>query len=64
MKKVIFSATFIGLAIVALRRFGPMLGKRAMAKCQELMARHEGQPGDRPRDELRDEPTDLAGTLA
>jgi hypothetical protein len=60
MKKVIFSATFIGLAIVALRRFGPMLGKRAMAKCQELMARHEGQPGERPSANFDEEPMDAS----
>jgi hypothetical protein len=64
MKKFILFALVIGLAIVALRSLGPTLGKRAMAKCQELMARHEGQPGDRPCDELTDEPMDLAGTLA
>jgi hypothetical protein len=64
MKKFIFFTTVVGLALVALRRLGPTLGKRAMAKCQELMARHEGQPGDRPCDALRDGPTDLAGTLA
>jgi hypothetical protein len=63
MKKFIFIAAFMGLAIVVLRRFGAALGQRAMTKCQEMMARHEGQPGERPRADLS-EPGDLTSTPA
>jgi hypothetical protein len=64
MKRFIFVATILGLTIVALRRFGPTMGRRAMTKCQEMMARYQGQPGEAPCAELRDEPTELASTPA
>jgi hypothetical protein len=63
MKKFAFFVTVLVFAIVALRLFGPTLGKRAMTKCQELMARHEGGARERPWAQS-DEPTALAGTLA
>ncbi len=44
MKKVIAGAFFV-LILLALRRFGPALGKRAMAKCQEMMASHRDDAG-------------------
>lgn len=39
MKKVIVAAGVFVLALAALRRFGPALGKRAMTKCQEMFDR-------------------------
>jgi hypothetical protein len=38
-KKVIVAAGVFVLALAALRRFGPALGKRAMAKCEEMSDR-------------------------
>jgi hypothetical protein len=63
MKKMIVVAAVLVLTFVAFRRFGPTLGKRAMAKCQEMMAGHledagEGLSG--PCVAPKDEP----GTLA
>jgi hypothetical protein len=39
VKKLIVGAGVLVLALAALRRFGPALGKRAMAKCQEMFDR-------------------------
>jgi hypothetical protein len=64
MKKFIFFATFMGLAIVALRRRGPTLGQTSHGEVQGVDGEARGLPGDGPCDELRDEPTDLAGTPA
>lgn len=61
MRKFVVFVTVLVLAIVALRRFGSTLGKRALTKCQEMMARHAGAPGDRSWAEF-DRRTELAGT--
>ena len=49
MKKMMVVAAVVALTFVALRRFGPTLGKRAIAmcqeKCQEMMASHQGDVG-------------------
>jgi hypothetical protein len=49
MKKMIFVAAVLVLTFFAFRRFGPTLGKRAMAKCQEkcqeMMASHQADGG-------------------
>jgi hypothetical protein len=49
MKKMIVVAAVLVLTFVAFRRFGPTLGKRAMAKCQEkcqeMMASHQVDVG-------------------
>ena len=49
MKKMIVVAAALVLTFVAFRRFGPTLGKRALAmcqeKCQEMMASHQGDVG-------------------
>lgn len=45
MKKMIVVAAVLVLTVVAFRRFGPTLGKRAMARCQEMMAGHLGDVG-------------------
>ena len=45
MKKMMVVAAGLVLTFVALRRFGPTLGKRAMAKCQAMMASHQGDVG-------------------
>jgi hypothetical protein len=63
MKKFVVVATVLALTIVALRRFGPTLGKRAMTKCQEMMSRRQG-PGERPGVELQDEQPELANIPA
>jgi hypothetical protein len=60
MKKFVFFVTVLVFAIVALRRFGPTMGKRAVTKCQEMMARHAGGPGERPWGQF-DARTELAG---
>ena len=39
MKKVMIGAAVFVLALAALRRFGPALGKRAMRKCEEMFDR-------------------------
>jgi hypothetical protein len=39
MKKVIFAGVVLVAALVALRRFGPALGERAMKKCEEMFER-------------------------
>lgn len=39
MKKVIVAAGVFVLALVALRRYGPALGKRAMRNCEEMFER-------------------------
>lgn len=44
MKKVIGIALALVLLLAVLRRFGPALRDRAMAKCQEMF---EGSPGER-----------------
>ena len=45
MKRMVVVAAVLVLTLVAFRRFGPTLGKRAMAKCQEMMASHRGDIG-------------------
>jgi hypothetical protein len=45
MKKVIFAGAALVAALVALRRFGPALGERAMKKCEEMFER---MPDDSP----------------
>jgi hypothetical protein len=42
MKKVIVGSTVFVLTLVALRRFGPALGRLAMRKCEQMMATHSG----------------------
>ena len=49
MKKLIAGAFFV-LILLALRRFGPGIGKRAMAKCQEMMASHREDAAAGPPD--------------
>ena len=39
MKRVMTGAGVLTLAAVALRRFGPALGRRAVSKCQEMFDR-------------------------
>jgi hypothetical protein len=63
MKKSAFFVTVLVFAIVALRRFGPTLGKRAVAKCQEMMAKHAGGPAERSWAQFGG-PAELAGTQA
>jgi hypothetical protein len=63
MKKMVVGLAVLVLTFVALRRFGPALGKRAMAKCQEMMASHQGAGwGDLKdrRDTSKEEPAVLA----
>jgi hypothetical protein len=45
MKKLIVGGAVLVLILVALRRFGPALGERAMAKCQEMMTGHRKDEG-------------------
>ncbi len=52
MKKVIIGVAVFALALAALRRFGPALGKRAMSKCQEMFER--GQKESPPEETVRD----------
>jgi len=52
MKKVIIGAAVFALALVALRRFGPALGKRAMSKCQEMFERRQKESP--PEETVRD----------
>jgi hypothetical protein len=48
MRKMIVITAVLVVAFVALRRFGPALGTRAMAMCHEVMARRGGvAPSDR-----------------
>jgi hypothetical protein len=49
MKRMIVVATVLVLTVVTLRRFGPTLVKRAMAKCEEMMAGRQGGAGTAPR---------------
>jgi hypothetical protein len=37
MKKLFAVAAIFAVTVIALRRFGPALAKRAMAKCDEMM---------------------------
>ena len=37
MKKTLVIASIFVVAVITLRRFGPALAKRAMAKCEEMM---------------------------
>lgn len=39
MKKVMVAAGILVLAVSALRRFGPVLGERAMKRCEEMFDR-------------------------
>jgi hypothetical protein len=63
MKKFVFFVTVLVFAVVAFRRFGPTLSKRAVTKCQEMMAKHAVRPGERPWAQF-DGPAELAGTQA
>jgi hypothetical protein len=58
MRKVLFGALALFAAVVVLRRFGPTLSKRAMAKCQEMMG---GAPEEHGFEEER---TQLASSIA
>jgi hypothetical protein len=63
MKKMIVVAAVFALTFVALRRFGPTVGKRAMAKCQEMMANHQGDVRAEladPSGRTNEEPTGFA----
>jgi hypothetical protein len=64
MRKFVVFATVLVLTIVALRRFGPTLGKRAMTKCQQMMAKYQGWPEERPWEKFDEEPTDPASIQA
>jgi hypothetical protein len=60
MRKAIIGAAVLVLALVAIRRFGPALGKRAMSQCQEMFGRSsEGPPELMVR--LEEEGAALAG---
>lgn len=45
MKKVVGIAVALVVAVAVLRRFGPALRDRAIAKCQEMFDRSSGQHG-------------------
>jgi hypothetical protein len=60
MRKFVVFATVLVLTIVALRRFGPTLGKRAMTKCQQMMAKYQDRPGERPSADFDEEPMDAS----
>jgi hypothetical protein len=45
MKRLIVGGAVVALILVALRRFGPAMGERAMAKCQEMMMGHGKDEG-------------------
>ena len=45
MKKVLIGAAVFVVALAALRRFGPVLGERAMRKCEQMFDR---MPADFP----------------
>jgi hypothetical protein len=63
MKKMIVGAAVFVLALTAIRRFGPTVGKRAMTKCREMMARDGGDPGAEVTDPCvpsKEEPAALA----
>ena len=45
MKKVLIGASVFVAAVAALRRFGPVLGERAMRKCEQMFDR---MPADFP----------------
>ena len=50
MKKFV-AITAASLVVFALlRHFGPALRDRAMARCQEMMTRHQGDAAARPSD--------------
>lgn len=51
MKKLIAGAALLVLILFALRRFGPAIGTKAMAKCQELMTSHRADAGAEPTDQ-------------
>jgi hypothetical protein len=65
VKKLVVGAGVFVLALAVLCRFGPALGKRAMAKCQEMFdrmpeefsaqtdARHRGDTGAELADPAR-----------
>jgi hypothetical protein len=36
MKKLVISTVVLAVAVLALRRFGPALGQKAMKKCEEM----------------------------
>jgi hypothetical protein len=53
MKKVIGIAVAVVVILAVLRRFGPGLKERAMAKCQEMFERCSGEPAlDTEREDL------------
>lgn len=53
MKRIIVGVMVLAVAAVALRRFGPAVGERAMAKCAEMMAKHRGDVGAEFSDPVR-----------
>lgn len=36
MKKLVIGSVFLAAAVFALRRFGPVLARKAMKKCEEM----------------------------
>lgn len=58
MKKVIGIALVVAVALAVLRRFGPALRDRAMARCQEMFER---VPGPRARDQDREHVVSTTG---
>lgn len=67
MKKLVIGAVGIAAAVVALRRFGPALGERAMRKCAEMFERMpEGFPPKRVMhgiEEIREQNTRILSRL-
>ncbi len=50
MKKFVAITAASVVVFALLRHFGPALRDRAMARCQEMMARHQGDVGAGPSD--------------
>lgn len=45
MKRMFMVAAIFAVTVITLRRFGPALAKRAMAKCEEMMGGPSESPG-------------------
>jgi hypothetical protein len=58
MKKVIGIALVVAVVLAVLRRFGPALRDRAMARCREMFER---VPGERARDQDREHVVSATG---
>lgn len=52
MKKMIGIAVALVAVLAGLRRFGPALRDRAMARCQEMFERSSGERADKERENL------------